>query len=292
MHVLQRFHKSVDLLFRLKNRMRRVVLRKSRFSQDGSASDSQVTFYEKAVSRIIVDDRKFNRFRRIYDYREILEHVDFDLGKRYLSIILKKNPKILANIDDFRKNDLIGKPRTYDFGDIGRVSPTTLRYIATALEIIDKVGKSKFANIVEIGGGYGGQASILQSLDSFERYYIYDLPEVQVLIQKFSSRREMKNILFPNFADDLNVEFDLVISNYAFSELPREIQNSYIEKVILKSRNGFMIMNSGYSNKTGRSDGKITISEMQAIIPDLEIFPEEPLTSPDNYLLIWRQKND
>ena len=292
MHVLQRFHKSVDLLFRLKNRMRRVVLRKSRFSQDGSASDSQVTFYENAVSRIIVDDRKFNRFRRIYDYREILEHVDFDLGKRYLSIILKKNPKILANIDDFRKNDLIGKPRTYDFGDIGRVSPTTLRYIATALEIIDKVGKSKFANIVEIGGGYGGQASILQSLDSFERYYIYDLPEVQVLIQKFSSRREMKNILFPNFADDLNVEFDLVISNYAFSELPREIQNSYIEKVILKSRNGFMIMNSGYSNKTGRSDGKITISEMQAIIPDLEIFPEEPLTSPDNYLLIWRQKND
>lgn len=291
MHTLQSIYKSIDLLFRLKNRIRRVVFRKSRFSQDAAVSDSQVTFYERAVSRIIVDDRKFNQFRRIYDYREILEHVNYDLGKKYLSIILKKNPKILVNIDEFRKNDLIGKPRTYDFGDVGRLSPTTLRYIATALEISEKVGKSKFSNIVEIGGGYGGQASILQSLNFFQKYYIYDLPEVQVLIQKFSSRREMKNILYPNFAEELNVEFDLVISNYAFSELPRQIQNWYLEKVILKSRNGFMIMNSGYINKTGRSDGKITIGEMQAVIPNLEIFPEEPLTSPDNYLLVWRQND-
>jgi len=288
MYVLQLFYRSIDLLFRLKNRLRRLLLQKSRFSQDAISSDSQATFYENAVSKIIESDRVFNKFRRVYDYREILEHVDYDLGMEYLAIILQKNPKILVNLNEFQKNDLIGKPRTYNFAKVGKMSPTTLRYIAMAIEIAEKMGQSKFSKIVEIGGGYGGQASVLHTVEFFDEYFIYDLPDVQVLIEQFSSKRKVRNLIYPKLDETYDFEFDLLISNYAFSELPREVQNQYIQKVILKSRNGFMLMNSGNTNMTGRSDGKITISELRAIIPNLEIYPEDPLTSADNYLLVWR----
>jgi putative sugar O-methyltransferase len=211
---------------------------------------------------------------------------------KYLEAILQKDPNVLLNLNEFQKNDRVGRPRTYNFPVVGKMSPTTLRYIAVAVEIAEKIGKSKFSKIVEIGGGYGGQASILRALKFYEEYYVYDLPNVQVLIEKFCSSQKVKNMVFPDLTQSYNYEFDLLISNYAFSELPRNVQNQYIEKVILKSRNGFMIMNSGYSNRTGRSDGKISVSELQTIIPNLEMYPEEPLTSPDNYLLVWRQNDE
>ena len=39
--------------------------------------------------------------------------------------------------------------------------------------------------------------------------------------------------------------FDLVISNFAFSELPRALQIKYVEKVLSKSKRGYLVMNSG-----------------------------------------------
>jgi hypothetical protein len=42
-----------------------------------------------------------------------------------------------------------------------------------------------------------------------------------------------------------DVIYDLVISNYAFSELPSELQTRYIEKIILKAKRGYLTINSG-----------------------------------------------
>ena len=38
-------------------------------------------------------------------------------------------------------------------------------------------------------------------------------------------------------------QYDLVISNYAFTELPREIQTVYYEKIISKSAKGYITYN-------------------------------------------------
>ena len=151
---------------------------------------------------------------------------------------------------------------------------------------------SGIKKIVEIGAGYGGQISILNSLDLNHRneYFVFDLPNVQILIQIYLSKMKLTKISFLNIKETKKKDFDLVISNYAFSELPIYLQEIYLEKVLMRSKNGYLIMNSGASNSTGRSKGKMNVEYIKKWIPHLEVLPEIPLTGPDNYLIIWRDR--
>ena len=277
MYSIQFFQKCVDFVFRSRNYSRRKLKKKTLFPSSNQESDSQATFYQNAVSTINANSRAMRRFRRVYDYREILEHVDYSLGREYIEHANLNDPQIWSSLNEFKRNDLLGKPRTFYFEEIGRISPTTLRYIAVATDIRREFGNSKLTRIVEIGGGYGGQAAILRRLDMWEEYFIFDLPEVQDLIQRYLSFIGIGMVDFPKISTPNSYEYDLVISNYAFSELPRKIQDDYLDKVILKARRGFMLMNSGKSNATGRSDGKISVEELQRIIPNLRELPEIPL---------------
>ena len=75
-------------------------------------------------------------------------------------------------------------------------------------------------SIHEIGGGYGGQAVFLQSLTSQDvEYTIYDLDKVLPLISKFTKTAAVKNVKLRSLPPQEPVSSDLVISNYAFSEL-------------------------------------------------------------------------
>lgn len=288
MYSLQFIYKYIDLAFRIRNYARRKMVKKTRFSHSGHESDSQVTFYQSAVSSINSNPKVFKRFRQLYDYREILEHVDYTLGRKYLDVINANEKQIWKLLGDYYRNDLVGKPRRYNFEGVGRISPTTLRYIAVATDIRREFGTSKLNRIAEIGGGYGGQALILNNLAMYDKYLIFDLPEVQTLIQRYLSSNGVTEVEFPQIGNIDSENFDLVVSNYAFSELPRKIQNEYLDKVILKSRRGFMLMNSGEGNRTGRSEGKISLEELIELIPNLQKIPEVPLTGPDNYLLVWQ----
>jgi hypothetical protein len=288
MYSIQFFQKCVDFVFRSRNYSRRKLKKKTLFSSSNQESDSQATFYQNAVLTINANSRAMRRFRRVYDFREILEHVDYSLGREYIEHANLNDPQVWSLLNEFKRNDLLGKPRTFYFEEIGRISPTTLRYIAVATDIRREFGNSKLTRIVEIGGGYGGQAAILRRLNMWDEYSIFDLPEVQDLIQRYLSFIGVGMIDLPKIKTVNSFEYDLVISNYAFSELPRKIQDEYLDKVILKARRGFMLMNSGKSNATGRSDGKISVEELQKIIPNLRELPEIPLTSPDNYLLVWQ----
>jgi putative sugar O-methyltransferase len=257
------------------------------FSGSKELSDSQVTFYERSVNNIIAEDAKFQIFRRFYDYREILEHVDYNLGMKYLNKINELEPGILLDISKFKKNDEVGSPRKYTYPGIGEISPTTLRYISVAVELRKEFGQGSLGSVVEIGAGYGGQLSILSSLQYFSDYTIYDLPQVQSLIRKYLTFQSVQNVAFPEVVTSPTKKFDLVISNYAFSELPREVQIPYLEKILINSRRGYLIMNSGLENKSGRSKGKITVKEIQDRIPQIKIMAENPSTGPDNYVLVW-----
>jgi putative sugar O-methyltransferase len=282
------FWKFIDFPLRVRNALRRRIAGMKLFTIDNNVSDSQVTFYEVSVHQIVAHPRRLKRFRRIYDYREILEHVDYKLGKTYLRLAISMNARLIHDINLFKKNDNFGKPRTFRYENLGKISPTTLRYIAVAADIQRIFGEQPLPKIVEVGGGYGGQASVLKKLNYFENYYIYDLPIVQKLIQAYLSKNDVSNVHFPRIEDATNQEYDLFISNYAFSELPRQLQLIYLEKVITKSKRGYMLMNSGRENATGRSDGKISIEELRKFLPHLIVSEEVPLTSPDNYLITWK----
>ena len=47
--------------------------------------------------------------------------------------------------------------------------------------------------------------------------------------------------------------WDLVISNYAFSELAIDLQKLYFNEIISNSDNGYMIMNTGREEESSRN---------------------------------------
>ncbi len=279
----------IDLPHKIMNKLIRITQNTSHFTRDRNKSDSQVAFYEKSVNEIISSKRVFKRFRRKYNYREILEHLTYYDGKRYLHYLNLNYPEWKSRLSQFVLNDRIGSPRTFKFQGIGRISPTTLRYIAVAYDIEKLLGFEKISNVVEIGGGYGGQFSVLQNFKKFSTYQIFDLPEVQELISRFINELGVEQADYPLYPPT-NFEsksIDLIISNYAFSELPREVQEVYLESVCKLAKNGFFLMNSGLNNYSGRSKGKLKLEEIREKIPNLRIAPENPSTGPDNYLLYW-----
>jgi hypothetical protein len=76
-----------------------------------------------------------------------------------------------------------------------------------------------------------------------------------------------------------------VISNYAFSELPADLQKKYIEKVLVNSARGYLIMNSGKDG--GITKDRLTLAELEKLLPKFEIFDEKPLSAPQNYVIVW-----
>ena len=278
-----------DLFFRLRNKLRRLVLSKTTFNETQGKSDSQVTFYEQQLSRLLKSKKRLSDFRRKYDYREILEHVTYTQGKSYLEQIQEYSPQnYIELIEKNKANDLFGNPYEYQYPGVGRVSPTTLRYISTAIDIFETIGLNKESVVAEIGVGYGGQAAILERMYGIRNYSAFDLPSVIQLSNVYLNSVNSKlKFTSSGLSSDKNTTWDVVISNYAFSELHRDLQLSYIEHVITKSKSGYMIMNSGRSNITGRSEGKLSLNEIRNYIPNLQVKEEVPLTGPDNYIIYW-----
>ena len=262
------------------------------FSSETNLSDSQTSFYVESLRKILATP-ELGSFRRNFNYREILEHVNFSTGKAYINRISELGYSIEELIALGINNDRCGRPRVYRYGRLPEVSPTTLRYLSVACELEKTFGSLDGMNILEIGAGYGGQMSIIARMFKIKSYSIYDLSEAQSLINKYANEIELP--ITPKMLDINNIEntsFDLVISNYAFSELPREVQIEYAQKTLRNSRKGYMIMNSGLRNKTTRSDGKLKYEELNILVPEMSVIEEIPLTSVDNYIILWGQTVD
>jgi putative sugar O-methyltransferase len=245
-------------------------------------------FYLRIIEKATNDHKTFKNFKNHPFYQEILEHVSYSQGKEYLDCVIKNDKNLLDKIDEFLKNDKIGNPKKYYYKEIDKlISPTTLRYIKVASDV-KNIFSDKIDNIVEIGCGYGGQYLILDKLINIQNYLLIDLYEVTKFIEKYlecyvlNSSYETKTI---NKISQNN-SWDLVISNYAFSELPSETQYNYIKKILLKSKNGYMTMNSGLDTSAFLKN-HLSLKEITNLMPSIKIIPEKPLTHKGNYIIIW-----
>ena len=258
-----------------------------------SASDNGE--YPELALKAALDPATFSVFRRHHKYTSILEHVSRKEGEQYLNIIREeykmKDDEIFQILKPLME---VGNPKLLRIkGLSNKISTTGLRYLKIALDI-KKITGSKIGNVVEIGCGYGGQAIILDQLLQIESYTFYDLWQVNLLIKRFieNSNFSSKYTISTIREDPLNCRnsWDFCISNYAFSELPKAIQEIYINKIINKTRKGFMLMNSGVSGKFGNV---INFSQKELLntIKNASIHDEIPLTYVDNYLLTWGEEN-
>ena len=251
--------------------------------------------YPELALKAALDPATFSVFRRHHKYTSILEHVSRKEGEQYLNIIREeykmKDDEIFQILKPLME---VGNPKLLRIkGLSNKISTTGLRYLKIALDI-KKITGSKIGNVVEIGCGYGGQAIILDQLLQIESYTFYDLWQVNLLIKRFieNSNFSSEYTISTIREDSLNCRnsWDFCISNYAFSELPKAIQEIYINKIINKTRKGFMLMNSGVSGKFGNV---INFSQKELLntIKNASIHDEIPLTYVDNYLLTWGEEN-
>lgn len=205
-------------------------------------SISDVKSYRDTCMRCAHDKNMFDVFRQNPALREIWEHVSYAQGSAYMSYI-RQHPRGQEMLDRAVENDKVGGPQTYSF-DGYTASPTTLRYVKVALDLYDMMGDSLFsANIAEIGGGYGGQATVINTSGD---YAIYDLPETCSLISRFTScvRPDSPIFCINSFRHSNDeTEYDLVISNYAWSELSRQVQLDYFNNVMKNCRFGYITCN-------------------------------------------------
>ena len=288
MILLSFLHQLFDFPKRIWSLLLRKFGRDRIFSQDNSTSDSDSTRYTDFIQAVNADSTLFKKFRTGYVYRQILEHVTYQQGMTYFEKLSARNKLNLATLPN-KNLSLVGSPRTYHYQRLGFISPTMIRYEFVSQEIERIFGPSIGNEIVEIGVGFGGQYAVLEKVFSLSRYTMFDLPEVMLLVRKVLSSAEVRidKILEGDINSPRVTDCDLVISNYAFSELPRDIQKQYLEGVMRVARRGYLTMNSGRTNQTGRSDGKYSLDELRTMLPPFEVFEEVPLTGGDNYVIVW-----
>lgn len=220
----------------------------------------------------------FNNFKQDLFYRHVLEHVSFEEAKIYLSLI-----KIDFNdqLESIKINDAYGNPDIYEFESVGLLSPTTARYLKNTSDIISKFG-CDLKSVVEIGGGYGGLATVLYPFLQYESYLLIDLYEANLLSRKYTEKTGYP--VFSNTSEEIEIEndykFDLLISNYAFSECERETQLEYIEKFVRNSNKFYMIFNDFGPNNIHHVEFVNLLSDQF----DIEI---EPDYSPDTPKVLY-----
>ena len=194
----------------------------------------------------------------------------------------------MNEIENFKENDLIGKPNLSFYKDIGSISPTTLRYVKVASDLNKIFNGNIGKNICEIGAGYGGQFFILNKIFKINSYVMFDLPEANLLIEKYLKNFSILAKYETSTLDSFNEEsdFDLVISNYAFSEIGRNEQIKYINRVLSKSKRGYLTMNSGKKNSEFKHN-HLLLDELEDLLPKFKVLEEKPLIWEDNYIIVW-----
>lgn len=250
-----------------------------------SISDSDDLGYLTIVRRAAANEASLSNFRAAPDYQKVLEHVSVGLGQKYLDVIISEyNPQPSSTLAELSKLSTFGSPPVHNFPRVGSVSPTVLRYVKVAYEINKLFGNLSALRVGEIGVGFGGQAAVLDRLFGVTDYVAFDLPEVLSLCELFLAGIDSR--IKPKLIDGRkpNTEkVDLVISNYAFSELSRSIQDEYLDKVILGAKSGYITWNNLSSKHL---DGH-SLRELVRKVPGSKVLKEVPSSVKANRLIVW-----
>ena len=170
-----------------------------------------------------------------------------------------------------------------------------IRYLKVAFDIFSFFDTTKIKTVSEIGVGYGGQCSALVNLFSVTQYNLIDLPEVLSLAERCLTESDTTAGI--RYFDGTHLYYDLpsdfFISSFAFSELKKSVQDHYLEKVLLKSKAGYITWNDGIDKKVWGTDG-YTLQEILSIIPGAEAYFIPPQTYQGDQkvcVVLWGHEN-
>ena len=220
------------------------------------------------------------------------------LGGFYIKYVWSKYRDLLCAIDfDIEKIDFpyVGNPTGVLIN--GKViSHTTLRHAYHAIEMNMLLCDNPKANIVEIGGGWGGQAHQTLSMnEQISKYTLFDIPEVAAISSYFllssfpnkkvrlfgeglistDSHEEYDIAVFPHFSinqlADLSV--DLFYNSCSFSEMDGESSKEYLSIIQRAGCKYFMHDNHDTIFEYKNPDGSISSNVIGSkLIPDPAFF--------------------
>jgi hypothetical protein len=195
---------------------------------------------------------------------------------------------------EIEKIDQIGNPTHVIDVNSYKISGICLRYIYYADKVLNELKEFDSRldlNMLEIGGGYGGFASVLNCLLKFankqiDLYGIFDLPEVQDFQSFYLAKTVMhsygiNDFFFPKVLTFIGTDFNYLVSFYALGEFPAELKKHYIKNVIAKVPHGFIVWNPHF----GPDDEGIEL--IKRVQPNVQITKEDPLTAEFNLEIKW-----
>lgn len=256
-------------------------------------------YYKEFCLKAANDDSVFENFRRDKVYRIIVDYFSYEVGDYCFDYIFD-NPYInftQKEILEFLKNDNIGNPLRYEYyNDLAHAtcSATVLKYIKTLIDLHEYFDMKSIKSITEIGCGYGGQCRIIMSKYPNIKYYIVDLPEVLELTKKYLLKLNMdiSNIKFIADWEVNNIDLytDLVISDYSFSELTKDEQDKYLNRIISKSKNGYITWDAECWLALDKYSGYELYEFIKKVDFNLHIEPEKPVsTSRLNKIITFKK---
>lgn len=231
----------------------------------GDGSVSGTMDWPRACAALANGTWTSKNFRKTHAVRQVVETLG-PVDGRYFSKWIRDNaPEYLtdrrvAAIDAWGDPirwpaALLGTPRTF--------SPTTLRFLAHALWLKREGFVKEGGTVVEIGVGFGGLAA-MNAIVSRATTIMIDLPPVidaamlqmnELGLGKFASIDHAK-------AADHDACF---ISNYAFTELSRDMQDTYADQFIRHSHRGVILSNASVFAGHMQSRNNDQIVELLAI---------------------------
>ena len=205
------------------------------------------------VYQVYIDYMKFlfdiNHFKRHPSYTYMLEHVNAHHGHQYYTL-LKEECNLSDNtIKEFcLHNDSIGNPIKFNINGLS-CSPTSLRYLYHAHQVINKIGNR---DVIELGGGYGGLCLAIDFLskmrsNKIKSYTIIDLEEAgnvqSMYLNKFSLSYDVTFLPASTYIDKLKSNNYFLISNYCISEINEVLRHDYTRYLFPFVESGFITWN-------------------------------------------------
>lgn len=223
--------------------------------------------YVEACKSAVKNESLFKTFKQNRDYQYVLEHLNETNGVQYANEIarLSIEHKVQLNWTRILRNDTLGRPTKFLYQITGygkmKISPTTLRYVCLGMKALAHMKNKhmRFVNLIEVGGGYGGQCYMFHCLaEAYQieilNYTIFDLPEVLTLQQKYLSRlfcrgNELHHIHFLNPWQKHMTWHDsaFLFSSYALAELSPKNRALYYSLLRGHVQHGYVIWNSSDS---------------------------------------------
>ena len=201
-----------------------------------------------------------NNFKHNDNFNYMTEHLgenqveharEYLLEIRNLNLIDNTTINNLINV-----NDEIGNPVKYKIEDeIIECSPNTIKYIYFGLLNIKYIldDNKNITDVIEIGGGYGGQCVILLKLFelfniNINSYTLIDLNNVISFQNKYINLISPQNkCCFVKFEDVHLYKFNInsyLFSSYSLSELNDQVRQFYYDSLFKYISYGLLVWNT------------------------------------------------